>query len=153
MVGKTEEMKRAVCGFLFSFDEQHIVLIHKKRPDWQAGKLNGVGGKVEEGEFAIDAMRREFEEETGVRIENWDPFLVLDDQAHSFEVTYYRAAYKDLSECKTTTDEEIEVVQVGAIFTLPVIHNLTWIIPMALDPNVTSGKATWRKNGYRAAHG
>ena len=147
MVGKTKEMRRAVCGFLFSPSYDHVVLIHKKRPDWQAGKLNGVGGKVEEGEFALDAMRREFQEETGVRIEDWDAFLVLDDQANRFEVTYYRAVCSDLSQCKTTTDEEVEVFQVGAIFTLPVIHNLTWIIPMALDPNVTSGKATWREIG------
>jgi len=139
-------MRRAVCGFLFSLDGEYIVLIHKQRPDWQAGKLNGVGGKVEEGEFALEAMRREFAEETGVRVYDWNPFLILEDRAHNFEVTYFRSSYKDLSECATTTDEKIEVFQVGSIFALPVISNLTWIIPMALDPQVTSGKAIWQKS-------
>ena len=32
------------CGFLFSDDRRHVVLIRKRRPAWQAGKLNGVGG-------------------------------------------------------------------------------------------------------------
>ena len=33
------------CGFLFSQDRTRVVLIRKRRPAWQAGKLNGVGGK------------------------------------------------------------------------------------------------------------
>lgn len=140
-------MKRAVCGFLFSPNLELVTLIHKKRPDWQLGKLNGVGGKVEEGEFALDAMRREFEEETGVRIESWDPYLVLIDEINKFEITYFRAFSDKIKDCLTTTDEVIETLQVGAIFALPVIPNLKWIIPMALDLNVTSGKAIWKKEG------
>lgn len=141
-----QEMRRAVCGFLFSHDTERVVLIRKNRPDWQKGRFNGVGGKVEEGEYALDAMRREFEEETGVRIEEWDPFLILQDEINHLEVTYYRSYASDLSQCRTTTDEEVAVYQVGAVFTLPVVPNLPWILPMAMDPSVTSGKATWRKN-------
>ena len=55
-----------VVGFLFKEDKSSVVLIRKDRPAWQAGKLNGVGGKIEPNESAIDAMVREFREETSV---------------------------------------------------------------------------------------
>lgn len=138
------EMMRAVCGFYFSENREHIVLIRKKRPDWQAGSYNGVGGKIEDTEFAKDAMRREFLEETGVDVENWEPFCVLNDEKHEFEVTYYRAFGSNLADCKTVTDEEVEVCQVAAVFSMPVVHNLSWLVPMALDQQVTNVSATWR---------
>ncbi len=56
------------CGlrrFLFSEDRRRVVLINKKRPEWQAGLQNGIGGKVLEGEIYLQAMIREFKEETG----------------------------------------------------------------------------------------
>lgn len=72
-----------VCGFMFDRDMERVVLIRKSKPQWQAGKLNGVGGKVEIKEtvkavpgltsgFHIyetppEAMAREFLEETGYR--------------------------------------------------------------------------------------
>jgi 8-oxo-dGTP diphosphatase len=139
-------MTRAVCGFYFSSNRERVVFIQKKRPDWQASLLNGVGGKVEEGEFAMDAMRREFREETGVDVEDWEPFCVLNDEIHRFEVTYFRATAPTpmLDHCKTMTDEEVMNFPVGAVFTLPVVHNLTWLIPMALDQSVSSVRAVWR---------
>lgn len=54
-----------VLGIMFSEDEERVLAIWKNRPDWQAGKLNGIGGKIEDGETPIEAMRREFREETG----------------------------------------------------------------------------------------
>lgn len=65
---KPTPLKSAVCGFMFDKRTQELVaLIRKKRPDWQAGKVNGVGGKIERGEKAHAAMVREFQEETGVK--------------------------------------------------------------------------------------
>jgi 8-oxo-dGTP diphosphatase len=55
-----------VNGFMFSPDHQRVALIHKRQPTWQAGYLNGIGGKIELGETAAEAMVREFSEETGV---------------------------------------------------------------------------------------
>lgn len=144
MASTKQEMTRAVCGFYFSNDLQQVVLIHKKRPEWQAGLFNGVGGKVEEGEFAHEAMHREFFEETGVSVEDWEPYCVHIDERHRFEVTYFRAFGPSVAEVKSVTDEEVSHFPIGAIFTMPVIHNLTWLIPMALDPNVSSAKTIWR---------
>lgn len=50
-----------------------VLLIEKKRPKWQEGKLNLVGGKIERGETPIDAAIREFDEETNCTID--DPVL------------------------------------------------------------------------------
>ena len=59
-----------VVGFLMDSDAEQVILIRKNRPEWQAGKLNGVGGKVEPGELIGGAMYREFREETGVIVQD-----------------------------------------------------------------------------------
>lgn len=38
------DMTFYVAGLAFSTDLQHVALIKKNRPDWQAGKFNGIGG-------------------------------------------------------------------------------------------------------------
>lgn len=43
----------------------NVLLVRKKSPEWQAGKLNLPGGKIEEGESPTQAAEREFVEETG----------------------------------------------------------------------------------------
>jgi 8-oxo-dGTP diphosphatase len=70
-------MKRYTCGFCFNEAMDRVVLIQKNRPAWQAGKLNGVGGHVEDGESPIDCMIREFQEEAGVTLEKWTHVLTL----------------------------------------------------------------------------
>ena len=59
-----------VLGFAFDRAGQgaRVALIRKDHPEWQAGRWNGVGGKIEEGESSGAAMEREFREETGVTI-------------------------------------------------------------------------------------
>lgn len=39
-------MIRYVCGFMFNNLKSSVVLIRKKRPEWQNGMFNGVSGKV-----------------------------------------------------------------------------------------------------------
>lgn len=43
-----------------------LLFIEKNRPDWQVGKINLVGGKVEPGESFKDAAFRELYEESGI---------------------------------------------------------------------------------------
>jgi len=127
-------MKRYVCGFLFNMEMTKVVLIKKNRPDWQKGKLNGVGGHIEEGEYSFSAMVREFKEETGLLIENWKDFCNMTAEDNRFEVHFYYSTYKNIEEVKTITDEEIKIVNIDDLFVLPVIDNLRWLIPMCLDP-------------------
>lgn len=66
-------MKEYVLGFAFDEGKKAVVLILKDRPDWQKGKYNGIGGKVElSDESLLHAMIREFYEETGVVTETQD---------------------------------------------------------------------------------
>jgi 8-oxo-dGTP diphosphatase len=61
--------KRYVVGFYMGFgDDPLIALIQKKRPKWQEGKFNGIGGHVEETETPFEAMVREFREEAGLNV-------------------------------------------------------------------------------------
>lgn len=43
-----------------------ILVVEKDRPAWQKGRLNLVGGKIEEQENVVDAAIRELEEESGL---------------------------------------------------------------------------------------
>ena len=56
------------CCFAFNAKRTHVLLLRKAKPEWQAGLLNGIGGKTS---FAVDATImdttiREFKEETGL---------------------------------------------------------------------------------------
>jgi 8-oxo-dGTP diphosphatase len=66
MEGGNLEMISYVVGFMFSEYCNEIALIKKKRPEWQKGRLNGIGGHIEKNEVPHDAMYREFEEEAGI---------------------------------------------------------------------------------------
>jgi len=65
--------KHYVMGLCIDRSAGLVLLVEKKQPAWQAGLLNGVGGKIEDDESPDDAMRREFKEETGISI----PFASL----------------------------------------------------------------------------
>lgn len=118
-----------VAGLLFDESEQRVALILKDHgPDAVVGKWNAIGGKVNEGETSLDAMRREFTEEAGV-VTNWEPFLVLEGTGWQVDF-FHQFNSVALAEVRTT---ERESVMVWNIDELPVIvPNLNWIIPMAL---------------------
>lgn len=121
---------RYVVGFMFDENEEHVLLINKTHPDWQAGKLNGIGGRIEEGESALEAMRREFVEEVGIEHDNWRLFCVLSD-AREWSILFY-SARGPIWDAKQMTDE---VPRSALIRKLPsyCIPNLHWLIPMALS--------------------
>ncbi|CAN2532559.1 hypothetical+protein [Methylocapsa aurea] len=66
-----------VVGFLFDGNCGRVTLIEKRRPAWMAGRLNGIGGKIEPGEAPLAAMYREGAEEIGVA-PAWKPIAALD---------------------------------------------------------------------------
>lgn len=129
-------MNKYVAGLAFHKDDYNLVaLIEKQRPTWQKGKMNGIGGKVEEKESPIEAMIREFEEETGYKSieQDWNNFTTL--IGSDWMVRFYRSFSIDLNLLKTTTDEKVQIVRVSSLKLkkTEVIENLKWLIPMALD--------------------
>jgi len=108
--------------------------MHKNRPDWQSGRLNGVGGRIESKETSVECIVREVFEETGVKTNNkedWDYFGEI--KSDSWRVDLYACAYVgNANDFSTTTDEEVEWFEVDS---LPdnILENLNWMIPLAID--------------------
>lgn len=63
------DSKSYCVGWLFTLNAETkargVVLVRKTHPEWQRGRLNGIGGKLLPGEFPYDAMLREGGEELG----------------------------------------------------------------------------------------
>ncbi len=124
------------CGFLFSTDRRRVLLIRKRRPAWQVGKLNGIGGKIEPSESPIQAMEREFFEEAQLRITGWQEVLQLkgsDWQAHFFR------GFGAVDDGQAGTDELLEIHPADPV-PADVIPNLRWMIPLMLDEEPMGGK-------------
>lgn len=123
---------RYVLGFFFSPDLSKVVLIKKAKPVWQAGKLNGVGGKIEDTDkTSHDAIEREFFEETDLYVTaaDWRLFATL--RFGDAEVDCFAASGPEISQVRTVTEETVDVYDLplwGEHYFLP---NLSWLIPMA----------------------
>lgn len=123
-------MQEYCLGFMIGECGQ-VALIRKNRPAWQAGLLNGIGGHLEEGETGVDAMVREFEEETGLLVpaDRWEAFAYLSGAA--WIVSVFRTSHPDLSDLRSMTDEQIEIVD-SSDLPKEVVSHVNWLIPMAL---------------------
>lgn len=122
-----------VVGFLFRNRRTHVALIRKQNPAWQRGKLNGIGGKVEAGETPLDAMIREFKEETGAEFTDWRHYCTL--VWREARVHFFVGHCEDM-QLRCTTAEPVDWYGCGQhVVYNEGIKNLRWLIPMALDPN------------------
>lgn len=57
-----------VTCFLINKETDQVLLIRKLKPEWQYGKMNGIGGKIEPGETPVQAAVREIEEKIGIQV-------------------------------------------------------------------------------------
>ena len=123
-------MNKYVTGFLFNSDNNTVCLIKKNRPLWQKGRLNGVGGHIEEGESPKGAMIREFWEEAGERNIDWRQFLLVTGSGYELYCFTAKSAGKSLNNIHSVTDE---IIGWYPIESLPdnILPNMKWIIPMA----------------------
>lgn len=122
--------RRYVVGFVFDPSWQRVLLIRKKRPDWQAGKLNGIGGEIERNETPSAAMTRECMEECGLLIphKEWTLYVSLQDR-RGWWIDFFYAVRDAIGDAQSTTDEDVEVVPTESLNGC--ITNLRWLIPMA----------------------
>lgn len=127
---------------MFNTDRTKVALIRKTKPEWQAGLLNGIGGKIEEGEHEYDAMCREFEEETGVKTfyYDWNYMIKLVNKNPEWSVQFFKGTAESFDELKSTTDEEVTIIDVSNIENEKVVPNLRWLIKMCLDDEVMGGE-------------
>ena len=124
-------MIKYVVGFLFQGDK--VALIQKNRPEWQKGKLNGIGGHIEKDENPLCAMMREFYEETGASTNRWRQYALLTNKEKTVELYLFTSSSEYLT-LKSVTDEKVGWYPVN---NLPdnIIPNLRWLIPMAKHEN------------------
>ena len=140
-------MKKYVCGLMFSSNKESVALIVKNKPDWQKGLLNGIGGKIEEfdsinaknlKERSLNAMCREFKEETGVETfpQNWNLFLTMGSDIgkandeniqqynESWQVDFYRCFDDKVYNVQTQEEENVVVRNICDLLSLNTIDYL-----------------------------
>jgi 8-oxo-dGTP diphosphatase len=135
-------MKKYVLGFAFTEDLYHVLLIKKNKPDWQKGLLNGIGGKIEDFDISpIDAMVREFKEETGVYTtpDDWNKVLEMKEDG-VFSIMVYSMFDDVIRNAKTMEDEVISLEEVHDVIygQINTISNLRWLIPFCFDRDIES---------------
>jgi 8-oxo-dGTP pyrophosphatase MutT (NUDIX family) len=148
------------AGFLFH--RGWVLLVQKHKPDWQAGLLNAIGGKMEVGEEAAAAHNREFWEETGLGHYSWRLFCV--ESGPGYQVHFFSHDVSELERSpevpkQNDVDERLSWLPVTTVGGpgLAVVGNLHWLIPLALDPRKlvveikTSGRIAerpmWSRDG------
>jgi 8-oxo-dGTP diphosphatase len=130
-----DDYKEYVLGFMFNCYGDRLLLINKNRPLWQKGKINGIGGKLEANEHILEAMIREFKEETGIFSTDWEHCITLYSSKEKWVVYVFRGNLNektDVYNYKHMTDETVLLADVDD---LPknCIYNLKWIIPLLKD--------------------
>ena len=145
---------RYVLGFLFNRDMTEVALILKTKPKWQAGKLNGIGGKVEPGEASAEAMPREFAEEAGLgtRSCNWDHCLTM-GRTGQWRVRVYRNRVLRPSlrgllreSPDPRTGEQVMIADVRNL-SPHVISNVPWLVAMLAGAQFEDGSDSYTLSG------
>jgi len=92
-----------------------ILLIEKLKPDWQKGRFNLPGGKIEEGETPEEAAIRELKEETDLdALCDWDLIgdvhcfgVMLDDAVDGSKIHCVKVDVSYRQEVISKTDERV----------------------------------------------
>jgi 8-oxo-dGTP diphosphatase len=127
--------RQYVIGFLFDDKGWHVSLILKARPAWQAGYLNGIGGKIEPTDASPRAaMRREFHEEAGVMVplERWDYFASMGNRFWRCEV-FKAFSTASIYAMLSATDETVMIADTRKLHQYKTISSVPWLVALALD--------------------
>lgn len=143
-----DEPREYVCGFLFfrqaglnqipifaTENDWKVLLILKDRPVWQAGKYNGIGGKIELGEKPIDAMIRECYEECGLRIDGWKQFATMEVD-NGAKIHFYKAFADTVPQWQQKTSEPLASFPTHRL-PANLINSNRYLIPMAMENDMT----------------
>jgi 8-oxo-dGTP pyrophosphatase MutT (NUDIX family) len=148
MEATQSNIQEYVCGFLFFYDtgqqsfeyimspekaNRKVLLILKDRPAWQAGKYNGIGGKIELGEKPIEAMTRECFEESGLKIKDWQQYAIM--EGPGYRVYFFKAFQDSIEKWQQRTTEALAAFPSDK---LPpnLINSNRYLIPLALEKDM-----------------
>ncbi len=135
-------------GFMFSKEGDKVLLIQKDRPKWQAGKLNGIGGKIDHFLDSESDLRttqvREFHEETtiGTAIEEWELFAIITgtetedktgtEVGSTYNIYCYRCFSDKMFEAAQIESEIPTIISSFRTHEWNCLTNVNWLVPMAL---------------------
>lgn len=132
---------RYCLGFLFNVKRNHVLLIEKKRPEWQCGKLNGIGGKLLDSETPFDGMRREYFEATDRICESdWQEICIFGNKEYkcwvfaAFSDEIFSFVYHFMD------DKQLFRHDVCGLPVSRLVAGCRWLIPMCLDEGLQSGE-------------
>lgn len=146
-----------VLGLAFSENGGELLVIKKAKPEWQTGKFNGIGGKVEPFEKFPDAMAREFHEETNLSTEPeaWNYLGVMRGTDYSgvdtFAVYVFTVFGDFIRFAESPEVEPVQVIPVAELDRYPHIPNLNWLVPMALNKRAEGFQLT-RLSTFEASY-
>lgn len=126
-------MKHYVMGLIFNASRDKVLLVEKKRPEWQVGLWNGMGGKIEpDDKSPLAAMHREASEELG-RPYDWEHCITF--VCPGGTVFVYRIILDRVQQEMTFEQKEDEPLKVWSLNELPenIATDLKWIIPVCLS--------------------
>lgn len=138
-------MKHYVLGF--AFVDRSVFLIKKIKPDWQRGLWNGLGGSIESMETSLDAMVREFYEESGVQTNqsDWEFILtvqgkLLGGRVEKWDLTLFSAKLDIVSYVPYTTDEGVtHLVSISQTIPKDMGDSALWMLLMCEDLHLYQG--------------
>ncbi|KKN18724.1 hypothetical protein LCGC14_0952850 [marine sediment metagenome] len=144
-------MQSYCVGFLFNVLGNRVLLLRKLSPAWQAGKYNGVGGKIEQGEIPIEAMNREWKEETASACSDpcpvrWSLYANIHSSSAGCTLYAYRAFSDSIRYIKGVNDigEQFFQMPLDTFRNLhgAYIYNLPYLIHLALDSTVSIARVS-----------
>jgi len=126
---------------IFLFDEQDRVLLLKGADDkrlW-AGKLNGIGGHLEQGEDILESAHRELQEETGITdADLWlcGQIMIAVTEEQGVAVFVFKGKYAD-QKFIPSPEGELDWVPMDEIGTKPLVEDLFALLPKAAAHQVS----------------
>lgn len=135
-------MMTYTLAFIFNEDLSKVLLLKKTRPEWQAGHLNGIGGKCEPNEPPLKCIQREVFEECGLENIFFEKTGIIAGDAYIVYVYNARISSHLLESAVSKTDEIVSLYDVSDLHNQELLPSVKYLIPMSmqpyLDPNFMS---------------
>jgi len=134
-------------GFSYCNDGR-ILLILKNRPEFMKGLYNAIGGHIEDGETPLDALVREFKEETSIITfhSQWRKFSTVKFSNEREDITLncftlMRSIQESEIDYKAT-DEKLKLIPDYKLDEFVLVRNLQWLIPLSTDQRIVCSEIT-----------
>lgn len=144
-----------VLAFVFNTKKTKVLLIHKEKPEWQKGFINGIGGKVEKYETPLDAIVREIYEETGLNLidQSWKLRSFSSMEGDDWIVHNFVCFSDLIFLAKSNESEKVEIFNYPLSKEIKTIYNLSYLLPLALDEQQRFTSIDYTSNGKVSKNG